>query len=77
VVSKAKPVRKDLGYYLRVYRAKRDMTQVELAAVLGINPSHLSLIEAGRRFPGRELTRQIRALTGAPVHALLGEEKAS
>jgi len=74
VSQKQKPIRRDLGYYLRVYRAKHDMTQVELAALLGIHNSTLSLIESGNTFPSRPVMIKIRALTGAPTHALLGEQ---
>jgi transcriptional regulator with XRE-family HTH domain len=68
-----KPIHKDLGYYLRVYRAERHLSQLALANELDITPSHLSLLENGKRFPGREMMTKIRRLTGAPIHALLGD----
>ena len=70
---KRRATKKDLGYYLRVYRAERAMSQHELAAALGLSHSSISLIEGGRRNPSRETLAKIHALTGAPIDALLGD----
>ena len=74
MTRRPKPTKKDLGFYMRVYRAERDLTQGDLAEILGITPSFLSLIERGHRFPGREMMSKIREVIGVPIHALLGTE---
>ncbi len=72
-VKRIQKLKKDLGYYLRVYRAERNLSQSDLALALGVSSSAVSLIEAGKRFPGRLVTLKIRKMTGAPVHVLLGD----
>lgn len=71
MATKKTPPKRDLGFYLRVYRAERGMNQMDLAAALGIGASFLSLLERGKRAPGRELMAKMRSLIGIPIHALL------
>ena len=40
------------GYYLRVYRQRADLTQVELARQAGLRQRHLSEMENNRRAVG-------------------------
>jgi transcriptional regulator with XRE-family HTH domain len=74
VGSKQKSPCKDLGYYLRVYRAQRHLTQADLALALNVSVSFLSLIENGKRHPGRVLMAKLRSLIGVPIHVLFGEQ---
>ena len=65
-------IRKDLTYFLRVYRAERGLRQHEAARGFRIKPSHWSLLEAGRRMPGKDLARRLAEATGAPLDVCLG-----
>lgn len=48
-----------LGYFIRGIRTKMGMSQRLFASKLEISPDHLSLIERGRRSPGRKLLQKI------------------
>lgn len=65
-------VKKDAGYYLRVWRAERDLTQAEAAAHFKITPSHWSLLESGARYPSRTLAKRIVRETGMRLEIALG-----
>lgn len=67
--------KRDLGFYMRVYRAERDLSQVQLAGLLGIKPSHVSLLESGRRAPGRDLAKSLVELIGISWEIALAEPK--
>ncbi len=68
---KLRPVKKDAGYFLRVWRAEHDLTQGDAAEYFGVNPTFISLIEAGRRFPAPPLAKAFSDATGAPIEAFL------
>lgn len=71
-MEKLPKVKKDVGYYLRVWRATYDFSQAEAAQFFGIGPAHWSLLENGRRCLNPEKAFRIAAVTGAPVKLLLG-----
>lgn len=55
---------------LFAYRRSAGMTQLELAKLLGISLSYMSLLEAGKRPPGPKLARTIETLLGIPKSRL-------
>src|SRR5688572_32821481 len=44
-----------VGSQLREWRARRRLTQLELALDAGVSARHLSFVETGRSKPGREM----------------------
>jgi transcriptional regulator with XRE-family HTH domain len=55
----AADVRADIGPLLREWRARRAVTQLELALDTGISTRHLSFVETGRSKPGRDVLVRI------------------
>jgi transcriptional regulator with XRE-family HTH domain len=51
---------------LEQYRAEKGLTKTQLADLLGISPTMISLIVSGARQPGFALTRRIEKVTGIP-----------
>ncbi len=47
------------GYYLRLYRQRADLTQVELAEKTGIRQHHLSEMENNKRVLGKANARKL------------------
>ena len=47
------------GYYLRLYRLRADLTQVQLAGQAGIRPRHLSEMENNKRSIDKTLARKL------------------
>jgi putative transcriptional regulator len=47
--------RHQLGRQLRMLRARREITQVDLACAMGVTRSTIASIETGRDLPGRDL----------------------
>ncbi len=48
-------IKKDFGLRLKELRAKKGITQYQLAEKVGIDPKHMSHIETGRSFPKADL----------------------
>lgn len=48
-----------LGHRVRDLRAKRQMSQTQLATTTGLSGSYVSLIESGRRTPGADVLQRI------------------
>lgn len=67
-----KPKRRNRAYYLRVWRAERDLTTAEAAAVFGLHPSHWSLMERGKRNASPKVAAHLAAATGQPIEMFLG-----
>ena len=67
-----KITKRDKGFYLRVWRAERDLTRAQAARVFGINPSHWSLMEDGRRNASPKLAAKLAAATKQPLELFLG-----
>src|SRR5207253_5018305 len=67
----------DYGKALRIARAIAGLQQAELAELAALDPSHLSLIESGRRNPSLGAIRRISKALKIPEHilALLASEE--
>ncbi|KJG19439.1 hypothetical protein UB37_18290 [Photobacterium iliopiscarium] len=55
---------------LSEYRKNRNLTQLELAEILGIDQSMISFLENGRRRLDPTKVKQVSLLTGIPKHEL-------
>lgn len=66
------------GKAIRVARALAGLQQKELASRAGLDPSHISLIEQGKRNPSVEALEKLATALGIPPHllTLLGSEQA-
>lgn len=58
------------GKAIRIVRTAHGLTQAELTERLSIGPSHLSLIEGGRRQPSLRVLDEISAALDVPPHLL-------
>jgi DNA-binding XRE family transcriptional regulator len=56
---------------VRVFREWRGLTQPALAKVSGLSQSHLSLIESGRRGPGRKALARLAEALGVSAEDLV------
>lgn len=72
LVKKLPRVKRDCGYYLRVFRATYGFSQAEAAAFFGVGVSHWSLVEAGLRNFSPTKAFQIAAVIGSPPELLMG-----
>jgi transcriptional regulator with XRE-family HTH domain len=61
----------DYGKAIRIARALADIPQRELARRLDVDPSLISLIEAGKRKPSREFLERFATNLGIPFHLLI------
>jgi transcriptional regulator with XRE-family HTH domain len=61
----------DYGKAIRIVRALADIPQRELARRLDVDPSLISLIEAGKRKPSREFLERFATILGVPFHLLI------
>jgi len=59
------------GKAIRVTRALADISQRELAKVLDTDPSYISLLEANKREPSREVLERIAEALNLPLHLLI------
>jgi transcriptional regulator with XRE-family HTH domain len=59
------------GKAIRVTRALADISQRGLAKVLDTDPSYISLLEANKREPSREVLERIAAALNIPLHLLI------
>lgn len=68
------PIRSDeaiaFGKWLKECRAERNMTQAELAEMVGYSRGYISWIEQGRGMPGRELHDALIRLFGDPEDSI-------
>lgn len=60
----AAPPRLSLGDRLRLWRAKRGLSQMALALAAGVSPRHLSFVENGRSNPSPELVVELARRLG-------------
>ena len=60
----------DYGRAIRVIRSAHGLSQRQLADRLDVSPSHLSLVESGKRDPSLKLLEQIAASLAVPMHLL-------
>jgi transcriptional regulator with XRE-family HTH domain len=59
------------GKAIRVTRALADISQRELARALDTDPSYISLLEANKREPSREVLEKLAEAFGVPLHLLI------
>lgn len=52
----------------RLIRSAKNLTMAELAVTLSVHESYISLIESGKRSPGRRLVERLSPSLGVPVH---------
>jgi DNA-binding XRE family transcriptional regulator len=55
---------------IKYYRKKQNLTQSELAEILGITNTDMSFIENKKLYPSTELAERIAAILQVPVGAL-------
>ena len=60
----------DYGRAIRVVRSAQGFSQRQLADRVGVSPSHLSLIESGKRDPSLKLLEEIAGCLAVPMHLL-------
>jgi len=58
----------DYGKALRIARAIAGLQQKELAELAGIDPSHISLIEVGKRKPSVDMVEKLAKALQIPEH---------
>jgi transcriptional regulator with XRE-family HTH domain len=61
----------DFGKALKVARAIAGLQQKDLAKRARLDPSHISLIESGRRKPSSDAMGRISSALGIPVHLVM------
>jgi transcriptional regulator with XRE-family HTH domain len=61
----------DYGKAIRIVRALADIPQRELARRMDVDPSLISMLEAGKRKPSREFLERFAAELGVPFHLLI------
>ena len=59
---------------LKVQRAQRDLTQADLAALVGVTRKSNNAIETGKMVPSTLLALKLARALGAPVEALFSLE---
>lgn len=69
-----KVTRRDSKYYLRVWRAERDLSMDDAAKVFRIGPAHWSLLESGKRHASPKLAKRLAQATSQPIETFLGLE---
>ena len=65
----------DLGDKLKEERKKRNLTQADMAARLGMKRSTYSLYESGKREPNIDSLQEIASKLGTTLDELVGWEK--
>ena len=60
----------DYGRAIRVVRSAHGLSQRQLAGRIGVSPSHLSLIESGKRDPSLKVLEEIAGTLAVPMHLL-------
>jgi len=59
-----------LGNYLKVHRARKDITQEALAELVGVTRPTINFIENGRFVPSALLALKIARVFGVPFEAV-------
>ncbi len=55
---------------VRVLRTERDMSRVQLAEAVGVNPQSIGALERGDHYPSLDLAFKICDVFGLPVEAV-------
>ncbi len=66
-LTAALPTSRSLGDFLRDWRRRRRMSQLDLALEAEISQRHLSFIESGRSVPSREMLLHLAERLGVPL----------
>ena len=66
------PVKKNICYFIRVWRAQNGLTQQQAAEFFGCGRNYVTLIERGTTPPQGALAKRISDLTGAPLELVIG-----
>ena len=61
------PALNSFGALLRYWRARRGLSQLELAGDSAISQRHLSFLESGRSLPSREMVLKLGLVLGIPL----------
>ena len=61
----------DIGQAIKELRTKRDMTQEQLAASVGMTTNAISMWELGKRIPPKESIERLCRAFGIPVSYML------
>ena len=64
-------IRKKLGHSIRLKRKSLDLSQEDLASLIGISTKALSNIENGRSYPCLESSASIKSHTGLDCQKIL------
>ena len=64
-------VKKDRGYYLRVWRAERDLSVADAAKHFGIGAAHWSLLENNRRNASPSVGAELAKATGTSIELFI------
>ncbi|WP_117192158.1 helix-turn-helix domain-containing protein [Rhizobium terrae] len=67
VLASARPSVRPLGDFLREWRRRRRMSQLDLALEADISQRHLSFIESGRSVPSRDMLLHLAERLGVPL----------
>jgi transcriptional regulator with XRE-family HTH domain len=62
------------GEKLRILRTRRGLTTRELGELLGVNQSHVTRMEQGKRIPNVAMVIKIAAIFGVTVDQLVQDE---
>lgn len=60
---------------VRVLRAERDMTRIQLAELINVNPQTVGALERGDHSPSLDLAFRICEVFGLPVEAVFSREE--
>lgn len=63
-----------LGHKIKTLRKEKQLTQVEVAAAIGVSRPFLTAIENGREYPGRETLRATANFFNVSLDWLTGDE---
>ena len=67
-------IKKDFGLRIKELRAKKGITQYQLAEIAGIDPKHMSHIETGRSFPKADLIEKFANALSIDYHEFFKSE---
>ena len=61
----------DYGKAIRTARVARGLSQKDLATLAGVNPSYISLVEAGNRKPSAGSLEKLAEVLDVPLYLLM------
>jgi putative transcriptional regulator len=65
----------NIGRMIRIFRIHAGIKQKELAGKLGITPNYLSIVETGKKQPGRSLIEKAAKELNIPIEYLFLSEQ--